>query len=327
MDGISDKIQSFFQTNPIKKLIIIIGSFLAIIFLSFIIFSIITEPKVSISFSEKNSIPNSELTKVRKNLYGIIQDNSTNFDSNKTFKGVARDYQEKTENNKTGSATFFVDFDDIEQSYFVSLFWPDQNDGSPNIVISCPLLDSKYPNTPCKTESNSSSELINYLPYSKTLDSGEEYTVTYKYNNSDTYIEVQINSCGNMTLVESALTSAKEWIKSLNFNPNNYQIYAPTNLCDGEVHHNNTPQTTTNTYVTGNTLNTKDENVNNNLPYFIPNMYYIYPVTDDSGNVISIKAELSGCTNYQTDPMEEEVYTYLNNKNINYTVNFEYCRS
>ena len=322
-----DKLKSFLGENPLKKLAIIFGSLVAFIILITIVVIKVNDPKVQVSFPEKTNIPDSELTKVRRNLYGVIKENSTDFNSHKIFEGTAREYQEQ-QKDKSTSATFIVDFDDIKQSYFVSVFWPDPDNGAPNIIISCPLSNSKYPETPCKTESNSSIEIADFLPYDGKLDSGENYTITYKYSGSDPYIEVQINSCGNKTLVSSALKSAKEWLKSVNFNPDDYKIFAPIDLCDGEAHsaEESNEDVIKNIYLSGNALNTKDKNVNAALPYFIPNIYNVYPITDEQGNILSIRAELYGCTDFQTEPMETEIKAYLNSKNISYQVNFEYCK-
>lgn len=322
-----DDLKKFLGEKPLKKLAVIFASLLAFIVILSIILIKINDPKVKINFSEKTNIPGSELTKIRSNLYGVIRDNSENFDQNKVFEGDARNYQE-SKKDKTSTATFIVDFNDIKQSYSVSVSWPDPETGAPNIIISCPLLDSKYPETPCKTESNSSTELVSYLPYTKTLSSGEEYIILYKYSNSEPYIEVQINSCGNKTLINTALNEIKEWIKSIHINPEDYKIFAPIDLCDGEAHSSEEGDEPLikNVYISGNTLKTKDENINQNLPYFIPNMYNVYPITDQEGNVTSIKAELTGCTDAQTDPMEQEINLYLTSRNINYKVNFEYCK-
>ena len=95
-------------------------------------------------------------------------------------------------------------------------------------------------------------------------------------------------------------------------------IYAPTNVCS-------TGGVSSSTHTSAGTADTNDTNVNANLPYFVPNIYKVYPVVDENNNVVSIKAELSGCTDYQTNPQEEQVMEYLNSKNISYPVEFEYC--
>ena len=67
-----------------------------------------------------------------------------------------------------------------------------------------------------------------------------------------------------------------------------------------------------------------DQNILDNLPYFIPNSFDVYATHDDNGNII-IRADLIGCTDYQTEPLEEQVIEYLKSKNIQYPVQFTYC--
>lgn len=321
-----EKINQFFSKNPIKKLAIIIGSFITIIVLISVISIIVSEPKVTISFDTKTSIPDGELKNLRSSLYGIIRDNSENFDSNKTFKGTAKNYEENV-SEKSGSASFLVDFEDIKQDYFIRITWPDPNDGSPNFSIDCPI-DSLYPETPCKTETTDSSNIDMYLPHDGTTESGLTYTIVGKFYADQYYVEIQANSCGNVSILNEALDSAKDWIKTRNINPEDYTFYTPTNLCDGEAHSSAEgddfiPQY----YNQVNKADTTDENVNNSLPLFIPDTYNVYPLVDENKNVTSIKIEIAGCTDFQTKDVEEEILNYLESKNINYPKTFEYCKN
>ncbi|MBR3252870.1 hypothetical protein IKF84_02255 [Candidatus Saccharibacteria bacterium] len=278
-----------------------------------------SEPKVKIEFSEGQNIPTGELRKIRENLSGTIERNTENFDKNVTYVGQARDYEEEVDGNTT-TAIFIVDFDAIKQSYSVLVTWPDPDDGSPNIYISCPILDSKYPETKCVTEANSSTDLIAYLPYSGSTASGVGYGIVSGYNDNGLYLTVKVESCGDNKKVEEGIEAAKEWISSLGINPDDYLFFAPTDICNGK-----TTEDIPYSYVIANHAKTNDENVNKYLPYFIPNMYNVYPVVDESNNVTTIKAEISGCTDYQADPMEEQVHDYLNGYGISYPVEFEYC--
>lgn len=323
-----DKIKlSLQKLNGRQKMLLIGGfftTFIILIIIISILFSVITDPKVKINFNDNINIPGDELRKTRENLYNVIRDNSSDFNNNITFIGDARDYKEESI-DKTTTATFIVDFNDIKQSYFVSITWPNPNDGSPNINISCPLLDSKYPETPCSTEINSSSDISSFLPYTGTISNNQEYVLVNKYVSGKVYLEVQINSCGNSSILNEALESARKFVSSIHFNPDDFNFYTPTNLCDGEAHSHQESGNTPEYYVQVNHANTKDENVNKYLPYFIPDSYNVYPITDENGDITSIKAELSGCTDFQTAPMEEEIKNYLQSHNINYDLTFEYC--
>lgn len=279
--------------------------------------NVVLESKVNLRFDVNTNIPSGELNSVRKHLYGTIRNNTNDFNEDVTYYGVVRNYQESLA-DYNNTAIFIVDFDDIKQSYTVSVLWPDPNDGSPNVMISCPILDSKYPATKCVTEANSSTEIVSYLPYVSKTDFGMEYKVIGDYSNGGLYLSVEVNSCGNTAIAEKTLDEVKSWILSYRMNPDNYLFFVPTNLCDEDI-------TLPYSYIQANHADTNDENVNKKLPYFIPNMYNVYPVVDEDNNVVSIKAEVSGCTDFQTEPMTEEVNEYLEKNGISYPVEFEYC--
>lgn len=277
------------------------------------IFIIKTDAQVNLKFDTKTNIPEKEMVKIKKQLALVILDNSDKTNEHGTYDGVVRDYQENS-SGKTSTATFIADFDKIRQSYKVEITWPDPELDSPNIIVSCPLADSKFPDTPCRTEVNSTSEIVGYLPYKGTLDSGKEYTVDVKYDGSGMYLNVAIDACGGTKDANVALAGAKEWVSSLNKNADDFVYYLDAKTCKNQTN-----------YVQANHAKTNDANVNENLPYFVPNMYKAYPLTDDEGNVIAIKIEIKGCTDYQTDSAEQKIKEYLQTKKIQYPTQIEYC--
>lgn len=286
-----------------QKIGILVGFLAVIAIIVVAVISILnSEIKVKISFDTKTNIPSVELKNIRETLVNVIRNNTENFSESTTYLGVARDYSEVVNSGQT-KADFIVDFDTIKESYAVEVTWPDPNDGSPNIVISCPVFDTKYPETPCETEVNSSSDVVSYLPYEGIMKSGEKYKIRGKYSDGKLYLEVSTNG----DAVE-AFDDAKKWVDSLPLKTRDFLYYVPNKQ-----------------YIQVNHAETKDANVNKYLPYFVPNRYNVYPVADKNGQVESITAKISGCTEYQANPMEEAVKDYLKNKNINYPVNFEYC--
>ena len=267
-----------------------------------VVVAINSEPNVKINFSEDVSIPGGEIRKIREKLVNVISNNTENFSRSVTYVGNARDYEED-KGDKYSTATFIVDFDTISESYAVSVTWPASDDDSPNIIIACPLMDSKYPETPCKTEYNDSSDITGYLPYEGTLPSGAKFKINEDYDNGKLYLNIKTNGDAN-----EAVAAAKKWVSSIHLNPDDYTYFVAGKQ-----------------YIQANNAKTKDENVNKNLPYYMPGVYNVYPVTDEGGNVTSIKAELAGCTDAQTDPVEEDINSYLSSKGISYPVSFEYC--
>ena len=315
-----EKISNLLKNLTKKQIMFGIVAIVAILVLIVvgIVISLPAEPKVNLDFDVDTNIPAQELRKIREKLFSVIGSNTENFDEKATYDGIVRNYEETLEDD-SNEATFIVDFDGIKQSYEVMAIWPDPNDGTPDVMVSCPILNSKYPETKCKTEVNSSTDIAEFLPYTGKLSSGEEFTLTYKYDaNGNMYLEVEVDSCDNKAVVDAAVVAAKEWIRQIYLEPSDYLIYAPTNVCS-------TGGVSSSTHTSAGTADTNDTNVNANLPYFVPNIYKVYPVVDENNNVVSIKAELSGCTDYQTNPQEEQVMEYLNSKNISYPVEFEYC--
>lgn len=303
-----------------QKISVILVPLVVALFVAIMIaINIVSEPKVKINFVEKNSIPSNEMMNIRKRMAGVIETNTEDYSDSVVYYGDARDYQEDISDNIT-TATFIVDFDEIKESYFVTVWWPNLDDDMPNVSISCPIYDSKYPETPCITETNSSLDLVSFLPYTGTLETGEKYEVTAEYNTGDLYLNIKVDACGSLEIVDAAFDAVKRWMTSLNFNPNEYLFYVPTGACD-----NGTGNGLGYYYAQVNHANTNDANVNAALPYFMPGAFKVYPVVDENNNVTSINAEYVGCTDYQTDPAEDNVTNYLKSKGISYPVNSEYC--
>ena len=261
-------------------------------------------PNVKINFEGSVNIPGDEIKKIRENLVGVIENNTKDFSDKVVYVGNARDYKESV-SDKISEASFIVDFDEIKESYAIVVTWPSaKNDDSPNIIIACPLLDSKYPETPCETEYNNSTDIVSYLPYEGADASGDKYKIKGKYSSGKLYLEITADKDPG-----EALIAAKKWIKSIGLNPEDYLYYVSAKQ-----------------YIQANNANTKDVNVNKNLPYFVPAKYYVYPVIDEnSSKVVSIRAELGACTEAQTEPAEKLVRDYLNSHGIDYPVEFEYC--
>lgn len=301
-----------------QKAGVLVG-FLILIFI--VVISVILTnkpPKVKIVFAEKNNIPSGEIAKIQTKLIKVVESNTGKLEDFTTYEGNARDYNEEQVAEEY-TASFIVDFDDLEESYRVEVTWPDPDDGLPNIRISCALLAGKYPETPCKTESNSSSELINYLPYIGELGTGESYKIVGDYDNETFYIEVDVDSCGNEELMNKVLTAAQEWLLSINFDPDDYLIYVPGDICASDGMMDKYP------YLQANHAKTNDQNVNKFLPYYIPEAYNVYPAVDENNNVVSIMAKVPGCYEYQMEPGKEFIMGYLGSKGIDYPVEFLEC--
>lgn len=304
-----------------QKTLIILGFLLAIILVVVaVIYANNVEPKVKIVFENTVNIPSDELMAIRKKMVGVIEGNTEAFDDNTIYVGKARGYQEETIDGET-TATFVVDFDEIKQSYQVEVTWPNPDDGSPNIYITCPLLDSKYPETKCATEFNSSADIISYLPYSGMLSSGKEYTVIPNYEYGMLYLEIRVDACGDKTILDKTSEAVRDWLNTINFDPDDYVLYVVPNICNGEE----IDFDFENDYVRANYAKTNDQNINKILPYYIPHEFYIYPAVDNNNNVTSVKVKVGACREYQIDFAKDFATRYLMANGINYPVEFDEC--
>lgn len=212
-----------FWTNLKKwqKIWIIVGAFVIVVGVVVgVVLLNVDEPNVTIKFDSSVNIPTNELKTARRKLVSVIRDNTVDYNKDIVYEGYARDYTE-TKNNDITVANFIVDFDDIKESYAVDLSWPNPDDGSPNVFVSCPLLKSKYPNTPCKTEANFSTEITSYLPYYGKLADGKEYKIVAEYYKGNFCLETQVTS-HDENILNEAVAATKEWVSSIGFNPDDY---------------------------------------------------------------------------------------------------------
>lgn len=193
-----------------------------------IILTIVLNPgiNVKISFSEKTNIPSSEMERVREKLMTTIRSNTADFNTHIIYEGEAREYNE-SEAEGTTTANFIVDFDSVQESYLVSVFWPNTDIGAPNIIISCPLFNFKYPSTICNTESNSSLFIDGYLPYIGKTDSGKKYKLDTAYDkNKNMYLAVQVELGESDVVIKEALDAAKKWVESIGFEVKDFTFKA-----------------------------------------------------------------------------------------------------
>ena len=103
---------------------------------------------------------------------------------------------------------------------------------SPVVDCSAPGL-MKYPGTYCKSEKTSTMTVTvgRELPYYFNLTSGELVTVTL-VRSGEEYLNVRVSACGDEAIVMRAREEVRGWIKSLGYNPDDYQIKIPE-FCDG----------------------------------------------------------------------------------------------
>ena len=131
---------------------------------------------------------------------------------------------------------FLMDLDEYKATYEVSFGLAIGKGFYEPPRVACPLpAQMKYPETNCvgQRATTSVSTFEFKLPYYFRLDSGEFVTVTAEYaDDGKEYLNVRVSSCGNTEIMNNARTEVEKWIKSLDYEPDDYEIKVPE-FCDG----------------------------------------------------------------------------------------------
>ena len=132
--------------------------------------------------------------------------------------------------------SFLVDVDEFKATYQVSFALMRGKGFYEPPIVDCPMPgEMKYAETKCQGEKTSmlSVTVGRSLPYYFNLASGELVTVTRGVVEAgEDYLNVRVSACGNETIVSEAREEVAAWIKSLGYEPNDYQIKIPE-FCDG----------------------------------------------------------------------------------------------
>lgn len=160
-------------------------------------------------------------------------------DENAVVTGVVREgtFELNDGGDYIYNSTFLVDIDEYRQTFLVTASWSTsrQVEVPDGIVISCPPNDlMKYPESTCVSAYNSSNSIEMYLPYSGVIPSGESFTVRQRrYLDGTPYLEIAVDSCGNQKILDEALEVVRDWITSVNIDPDLFKYELPTHYCPG----------------------------------------------------------------------------------------------
>ena len=184
------------------------------------------------------SIPPNNRKDLSEQLYYLLSEHfETTEESNSISATIRPDTLINTSTNGTTSISFIIDIDVYKQSYRAHLNWNDNGDWLPQTTsIECAENSlSKYPDVLCYGMYFDSNDISLYLPYKATIENVGEYTVKQRYYPDGTpYLEVAIDSCGDQTILDQALTSAKNWLTANRFNPDDYSFEVPAHYCAGD---------------------------------------------------------------------------------------------
>ncbi|MBR3132407.1 hypothetical protein IKG33_03310 [Candidatus Saccharibacteria bacterium] len=132
--------------------------------------------------------------------------------------------EEKVENGRVYK--FLVDIDKYKVSYAVDFIVDNNTKKYEEINLSCPSFkELKYPENDCAGEDNEIQAIERYLPYNFEMESGRVVTITSEYSNEKkNYLKVRVSTCGREGVVFNTIEAVNEWIGSLGFNPDKFEI-------------------------------------------------------------------------------------------------------
>lgn len=132
--------------------------------------------------------------------------------------------EEKVENGR--AYKFLVDIDKYKVSYAVDFIVDNNTRKYEEINLSCPAFkELKYPENDCARGDEGMQVIERYLPYNFEMESGRVVSVTSEYSNEKkNYLKVRVSTCGKEEVVFRTIEAINEWINSLGFNPDKFEI-------------------------------------------------------------------------------------------------------
>ena len=228
------------KNKNIKTIIIAVLSFFALIVVIAAIRELTFKKPVDLyNIDQINTgMTDEEINDLEKYIGESLSANSKYKDKNGVKVLVRPASFERKERDGVALYRFLIDIDEFRDTYEVSFgLFGDKGFYEPPRV-ACPLsVQMKYPETNCvgQRATTSVSTFEFKLPYYFRLNSGEFVTVTAEYaDDGKEYLNVRVSSCGNTEIMNNARTEVEKWIKSLDYEPDDYEIKVPE-FCDGEA--------------------------------------------------------------------------------------------
>ncbi|MBQ9017992.1 hypothetical protein IJ118_02940 [Candidatus Saccharibacteria bacterium] len=217
--------------NKIVRIIIICGCVAVLVsIVGFIVNFILSRPRYFTNLDEVHSSINSGQWRDIEDLL-ISYNSQTNPDDGNVDKIiVASNSYSESSSGGTLVASFAVNLDAVERSYMVYYTRPADTSEPAQITINCPrYIYNKYPETHCVGMNNSSESIDLYLPQEFTLKNGQTVRMESGYKNGISAVVINFKNCGNLDLIQTATTRAKEVVLSFGLNPDMYYFDVPLN--------------------------------------------------------------------------------------------------
>ncbi|MBR3248939.1 hypothetical protein IKF89_02830 [Candidatus Saccharibacteria bacterium] len=185
----------------------------------------------------ESGLSSSEVSELEGFIWQSLKNNHGLSDETVGLKVLIRPSSfERVVQNDVVNYDFLIDVDDLKATYEVSFALMKGQGFYESPVVDCPVPSlMKYSGTYCRGEKTSTMTVTvgRELPYYFNLASGELVTVTLaREETGEEYLNVRVSACGNEAVAVNAREEVQEWIKSLGYNPDDYQIKIPE-FCDG----------------------------------------------------------------------------------------------
>lgn len=180
------------------------------------------------NFPEISNAPKEYQIGTEQLIWQLIEQNEPIPDFS-DYQAIIREgsYHEET-NNNISSADFIIDIEELRYSFEVSLSWPKGQKvySDPSIKIRCPYYtDVIYTDTKCVAELPTA-QIRRYLPHNYYLDNGYRVHIDENSTGGNFRLLVYINACKDENLIDSAMDYARNWIKTLYIDPDDFRMEA-----------------------------------------------------------------------------------------------------
>ncbi|MEE0888571.1 MAG: hypothetical protein U0L97_05205 [Candidatus Saccharimonadaceae bacterium] len=228
-----------YDVKKIKKIVTVVVSLLVLIIMIAAIKDAMTAKRLDLYNIDQVNIglSGSEISDLEKYIWQKLK-GTYNYDDDKAgvIALIRPSSFEKKRDNIVDLYRFLIDIDEFRATYEVSFGLVEGQGFYESPTIACPLPSQmKYPEESCVGRQMTTTKTIFEfeLPYSFRLENGEYVTVTSKYSTKgQEYLNIEISSCGDTDLMNEAEARVKEWLISLEYDPDDYEIVVPE-FCDG----------------------------------------------------------------------------------------------
>ncbi|MBQ2660973.1 hypothetical protein IJF93_02780 [Candidatus Saccharibacteria bacterium] len=184
------------------------------------------------NFDEVAAVPEDYQTNVQNLIWKAIESNDVFKDVVFTDAVVRADSYNEVTNGEVVTAKFIVDIESMHYSFAVTASWQKGNTNvdDKSIYVECPhYLDVIYTDTKC-IAMTPEEQVGRYLPHYDYVGDGRLLSVTMRQYDTfqeragEPYLAIEVNACGNESLLEAGKTATVKWLKSIYLDPNDYYM-------------------------------------------------------------------------------------------------------